>query len=428
MSPAGGTAGAGAQSPLSPTEREIIRYADGHDDEAIVLLERVVNINSGTMNLVGVREVGRVFQAEFDALGFASHWVDGTSFQRAGHLLAERHGQGPNILLIGHLDTVFEADSPFQRFERLNETTARGPGIIDMKGGDVILIQALKALASAGVLEGMSLTVILTGDEEKSGRPLEAARRALLAAAEWADIAIGFEDGDGDPRTAVVARRGSAAWRLNVTATPAHSSQIFRKGVGFGAILETARILNGFRERMAEEPYLTFNPGLVLGGTTVDLDSLQARGSAFGKENVIAQQSVVTGDLRCISPQQLEQARRTMRAVVADHLPQALSQITFLGDGYPPMAPTEGNNQLLRLYDQTSRDLGLGGVTATSPTAAGAADISFAAALVKMALDGVGLMGHDDHTVGETADLSTIGSQTKRAALLLYRLARREEN
>lgn len=409
---------------LSPQERGIVQQVDTQIDEGLALLERVVNINSGTMNFDGVRRVGAVFQAEFEALGFETRWIDGAPFNRAGHLVAERRGAGTRFLLIGHLDTVFEPDSPFQRFERVGSDQARGPGVTDMKGGDVIIVQILKALASVGRLDGMDITVVLTGDEEKSGRPLDAARRDLVEAARRADVALGFEDGDGDPRTAVISRRGSASWTVRVKGTPSHSSQIFQPDVGAGAIFEAARVLDGFRQRLQDEPLLSFNPGVILGGTSVDFDPAQARGAAFGKENVVAGDALVTGDLRCISPEQLAASQKAMREVVAHPLPGTSSEIRFHDGGYPPMAPTEGNRRLLELYDQASRDLGLGPVTAVDPRNAGAADISFAADHVPMSLDGLGLMGKAGHTVGETADLATLASQTKRAALLIFRLAR----
>ena len=332
-------------------------------------------------------------------------------------------GRGPKILLIGHLDTVFEADSPFQKFEKIDETHARGPGVIDMKGGNVILVQALKALASTGTLKSMNVTVVMTGDEEDAGEPLADARKALVDAATGAAYAIGFEDGPGDPRTAVIARRGTSAWTLRVKAQPAHSSQIFRKDIGTGAIFEAARILNAFREKMAGEPHLTFNPGAIVGGTSAEFDNVQARGTAFGKTNVIAEHAIVTGDLRTLSQEQLANAKKTHgvnRRQAA--LPHAQATITF-EDGYPPLAPTEGNHKLLAMYDKASRDVGAGPVAAVDPDRAGAADVSFVAGEVKMILDGVGLMGSDDHTVKETADLATLPSQTKRAAVLLYRLA-----
>lgn len=408
---------AGAPEP----ERAIVAYVDAHNGEALALLERVVNINSGTQNFAGVREVGAIFRASLDTLGFKTRWVDGAAFQRAGHLVAEHPGQGPRILLVGHLDTVFERDSPFQKFERLGATTAKGPGIIDMKGGDVIILQALAALDSAGALKDMDVTVVMTGDEEDGGRPLAKSREALVAAAKGADAAIGFEDGPGDPRFAVTARRGTVDWQLRVKGTAAHSSQIFREEYGYGAIFEAARILNLFREKMAGEEHLTFNPGVILGGTAAEYDAAQARGTASGKTNVIAGQTVVAGDLRTLSPAQLDRAITTLREITGTAAPKTEAAITF-GEGYPPLAPSQGNAKLLAIYDRASRDLGFGPVAAVNPDRAGAADVSFIAGEAKMILDGVGLMGHDDHTPGETADLSTLPSQTKRAAITLYRL------
>jgi len=411
---------AGAPAP----ERAIAAYVDAHNAEALALLERVVNINSGTQNFAGVREVGAIFRASLDRLGFTTRWVDGAPFQRAGHLVAEHAGAGPKILLIGHLDTVFERDSPFQTFQRVGANTATGPGIIDMKGGDVIIVQALAALDAAGALKDMHVTVVMTGDEEDGGRPLAKSREALVAAAKGAEAAIGFEDGPGDPRYAVTARRGTMDWQLRVTGTPAHSSQIFREEFGHGAIFEAARMLNAFREKMGGEEHLTFNPGVILGGTAAEYEGAATRGTAFGKTNVIAGQTIVAGDLRTLSPAQLDRAMKTMQAIAAAPSPRTQATLTF-GEGYPPLAPTDGNARLLAAYDRASHDLGFGPVAAVNPDKAGAADVSFVAAEAKMILDGVGLMGHDDHTPGETADLSTLPSQTKRAAVTIYRVGRR---
>ena len=412
---------AGAQD-LTETEQRIVAAVDAHHDEALDLLERTVNINSGTMNFDGVREVGDVFRQEFDEIGFETRWVDGEAWGRAGHLIADRAGGGQRIVLIGHLDTVFELDSPFQSFEMLDDSTARGPGVIDMKGGNVIILKALTALLEVGALDDLHVTVLLVGDEEKSGDPLSLARGALIEAAKAAYVAIGFEDGDGNPRTAVIARRGWTGWTLTASGRPAHSSQIFQPEIGSGAAYELARILYRFYEELSDEEYLTFNPGTVLAGTDIDFDASQDRGTAFGKSNVIAENAMASGDLRTIDAPQLESAKERMEAIVAEHLPQTSAEITF-EDSYPPMAPTDGNRRLLALYDQVSRDLGLGSVEAVNPQNAGAADISFTADHVEMAIDGLGLMGTAGHTVEETADLRTLSSQTKRAALLLYRLA-----
>lgn len=409
---------------LDRTERAIVAAVDARNSEGLQLLERLVNINSGTMNFAGVRQVGDMLRKELDALGFQTRWVDGAAFGRAGHLIAERTGSGPRILLIGHLDTVFEPTSPFQKFERTSDTTVRGPGVIDMKGGDVIIVQALKALRAAGALNRMSITAVFSGDEESSGRPLQLARADLIAAAKKSQYAIGFEDGSGDPRTAVISRRGATNWTLRSTGLPAHSSQIFRSDIGAGAIFESARVLDQFRSRLSGELYLTFNPGYAIGGTDVRTDSTQPGGAAFGKSNVVSKEMKVFGDIRALSPEQLAKAKETMQSIAASPLPHTTSEIVF-DDGYPPLAPTEGNRRLLALHDRTSRDLGYSSVVAVDPLRAGAADVSFTAPYIPSALDGLGLAGWDGHTDKETADLKMFAPLTKRAAVLLYRLSTR---
>lgn len=420
-------AGPSAAEDLDGTERRLAEVVDNRNEAALALLEQAVNINSGSMNFEGVRQVGELFRGAFEEIGLEVQWIDGSAFDRAGHLVARHEGSGPHVLLIGHLDTVFEPDSPFQEYERLGPDRARGPGVIDMKGGNVVIVEALAALQAVGALDDLAVTVVLIGDEESSGTPLSAARQVLLDAADEADVALGFEDGDGDPRTAVIARRGYTGWKLEVHGTPAHSSLVFRDEIGAGAAYETARILDEFRRALSEEPYLTFNPGVVLVGTSLDFDDRQSSGEAFGKDNVIAEHGLVSGDLRTLTLEQRDSAKARMQKIVSEHLPGTSAGIEF-ADGYPPLAPADGNRRLLSLYDQASRDLGFGEVRAVDPGAAGAADISFTAGRVDMALDGLGLMGTGGHTVEETADLATLPSQAKRAAVLMYRLRELESD
>jgi glutamate carboxypeptidase len=325
------------------------------------------------------------------------------------------------VLLIGHLDTVFEADSPFQKFERLDGNKARGPGIIDMKGGNVIIVTAMKALKAAGLLDSLHIVVVMTGDEEDGGRPLRVARKALVDAAQGTVAALGFEDGDGHPDHAVTARRGTTGWQLRVKGKPAHSSQIFRDDIGYGAIFEATRVLQEFQKQLAGQPHLTFNPGIILGGTSADFDAQATRGTAFGKTNVIAEHAFVAGDLRALTPEQVETVRQTMETIAKASLPQTSSTLTF-DEGYPPLAPKEGNAKLLAMLDKASRDLGLNPIVAVDPDRAGAADISFVAAHVPMLIDALGLKGDGGHTVDETADLGGIATQAKRAAVLLSRI------
>ncbi len=411
-----------ASSAIDEVQLKISSVVDAEMVQAQQLLKKAVQINSGTMNFSGVRKVGQLFNDELKKIGFVTQWVEGSAFNRAGHLFAERGDKGIKLLLIGHLDTIFASDSNFQAYQELPDNKVKGPGITDMKGGDVVMVQALRALKAAGVLDKLSIQVVMTGDEEKRGTPHSIANKVLIDAAKWADIAIGFEDGDGKPETAVIARRGAVIWYLDVSGKPAHSSQIFREDIGYGAILETSRILNSFRECLESEPALTFSPGVIVGGTDVELNRLTGRGSTFGKNNVIPRSVKVSGGIRATSPQQLVMAQQKMQAIVAANLSHTKAVLSF-EEGYPPMAPRQSNYQLLEIYNQISIDLGYGEVRAVNPRLAGAADISFAANHVAMSIDGLGLMGEGGHTDNEIADMDTFSMQIKRAALLMYRLA-----
>ncbi|WP_281558328.1 M20/M25/M40 family metallo-hydrolase [Thalassomonas sp. RHCl1] len=419
------TLAAAAPLSLSATETQIVKQVKQDLPQALTELEQVVNINSGTMNFPGVEKVGQVFLQQLSELGFQSQWVDGQAFNRAGHLVASYGQRGPKILMIGHLDTVFAKEDDFQRFQKISDGEIAGPGITDMKGGDVIIVSALRALKKLGLLENVRIRVVMTGDEESSGRPLSLSKKVLIDAAKWADIALGFEDGDSNIKTAVTTRRGAGGWTLAVSGQAAHSSQIFTEEVGDGAIYETARILEAFRRQLGGLENLTFNPGLIIGGTRIEDQAEKSQARAFGKSNVVAQTVKVKGDIRAVSSEQLEQAKKIMQAIVSDNLHKTDAKLHF-AEGYPPMADTHGNRKLLNMYSKISEQLGYGPVVAVNPRKAGAADISFVADHVSMALDGLGLMGRGGHTKDEVADITSFGKNIEKAALLIYRLGQME--
>jgi glutamate carboxypeptidase len=411
-------------APRDAKEKALVGHVKAGEPASIEFLEQVVNVNSGTMNFAGVRRVGDLLRPRFEALGFKVTWVDGSPFGRAGHLIATRPGRGKHVLLIGHMDTVFEPNHPLQRWQRVDQNIARGPGAADMKGGIIVALAAMDALKAQKLLDSLQITVVLHGDEESSGAPLNLARHDLIEAAKAADIAIGLENASDNPKTAVTARRSSTGWVVKVKAKSSHSSQIFSDNVGAGAAYELGRILNGFYQDVRGEEFVTFNPGLIASSTQVDFNAQPLSATLSGKNNIVAPVAIASGDLRTLTVQQLEDTRAKMRKVVADNLPNTSAEIEFT-DNYPPMAPTEGNRKLLSLYDGVSKDLGFGPVTEVNPRNAGAADISFAADHVDMALDGLGLLGGGAHTPDEFADLRTYQIQTQRLAVLLYRLGRK---
>jgi glutamate carboxypeptidase len=401
---------------LNAAERAISDYIDKHNAEAVSLLETTVNIESPTEDLTGVKNVGLLLKKEFEAIGMTAKWIEmPPDMKRAGHLLAETRGtKGKRILLLGHIDTVLRGE----KF-RIDGNRAYGTGIGDMKGGDVVLFQALKALHAFGALKDTQIIVMLTGDEENSGDPVEISRGDMIAAAKRSDLALSFEAAVGN--TATVGRRGASSWHLEIEAKTGHSSGIFSQGAGFGAIYEASRILNEFREKLGGEKYLTFNPSLIVGGTTAE--TANAAGSATGKTNVIPAKVIVNGDLRFISEEQKEVARAKMREIVAKSLPGATAKITF-DDGIPAMTPNEGNYTLLKQLDQVSKDLGSGAVEALDPGQRGAGDIAFISNTIP-GLDGIGMGGsQNSHAKGESANISSMPMLTKRASILIYRLTR----
>ncbi|NNK61171.1 MAG: M20/M25/M40 family metallo-hydrolase [Flavobacteriaceae bacterium] len=405
---------------LSRAEKKILRSVENNNVEAISFLKEVVNINSGTMNHQGVKQVGMVFKKAFEDINFKTNWFDMSAVDRSGHLFAETSGhKGKRLLLIGHLDTVFEADSPFQEFKMINDSIAHAPGGNDMKGGNVIILYALKALQENGLLKNAQIIAAFTGDEEATGKPLAISRKDLIEAAKRSDVALGFETSTGF-NYATVARRGSSDWKVEVKGVRAHSSGIFNERIGAGAIFELSRILNGFYNEVKGEEYLTFNPGIILGGTQMNYEQALSQGDVFGKSNVVAQTAIAYGGLRFISEEQKERAREKMRVIASNNLPQTSAEVTFI-DSYPAMGPTEGNHKLLKLLNQVSLDLKQGEVEAYDPGRRGAADVSFVASYVDC-LDGLGTMGNGAHTPQETVNLNTIEALTKRTAILIYRL------
>lgn len=402
----------------------MISVIDSEQERTVAMLEKWVNQNSGTMNFAGVKAVGAMLRSELEPLGFKVDWIDISAANRAGHIVARRkgNGRGKRLLLIAHLDTVFEADSPFQRWTR-EGNLGHGPGAGDDKGGMAVIIAALRAMKAAGTLRNADITVFLTGDEEDAG-PLAISRRDLVAAGQWADVALDFEglaQLEGRDMGSI-ARRSSDEWSLAVTARGGHSSGVFGPNAGFGAIYELARIIDSFRREVPEDK-LTFNVGLIGGGTTAELASGNLSITATGKTNIIPAIAIARGDLRAISPEQIARAQAKMRAIVARSLPRAMAQITFAPDGYPPMAPTAANRALLDRLNVVNRDMGLQEMGELDPVRRGAADISFIAKDVD-GLAGLGPAGSGAHSPRERVDIGSIHLQAKRAAILMSRLAR----
>ena len=418
-----------AHAQLSPADTKMGQAVDADQARSITLLEKLVNQNSGSLNLPGVTKVGEMMRTELEALGFTVKWVPMEKAQRAGHIVATHKGpstgsgaRGKKMLLIGHLDTVFEPNSPFQKYERQGDKGV-GPGAGDDKGGMVVMLSALRAMQTAGTLKGADIEIVLTGDEEDVGDPVSVARADLIAAGKRADVALDFEGlsvVDGKDMGSI-ARRSSSSWTITVTAKGGHSSRIFSDEAGDGAIYALARIIRDFRTELPE-PNLTYNVGLITGGARAALDANGIEATASGKTNIMAEIALARGDLRTLSDEQTQRVRSKMTEIVARGYPGAQAKIEFGQDGYPAMAPTDGNRALLAKLNGINRDLGLPEMAALDPLKRGAGDIAFVASDVD-GLVGLGPSSTGDHAPGETVDLASFPRQAKRAAILMTRLS-----
>ena len=436
-----------ATTSLSKEELKVMDYIDANMPRAIALLKESVDINSGTLNIEGVKKVGAIFAREFEKANFKTKWVPmPDSLRRAGHLVASigfnadqnsaatekktsskkktelaKTNKGKKLFLIGHLDTVFEPDMPANPFTMINDSTATGQGVTDMKGGDVVMIIALQALQAQGLLKEANIIAYLTGDEEHAGYPREVSRGDFIETAKQTEIALAFEGANG-LNSVATARRGASGWLLNVKAKTGHSSGVFTPYAGYGAIYEAARIINEFRVQLSTEKYLTFNPGVFIGGSEMNYDETKATGTAIGKTNIISPAVTVTGDLRFLTEEQKINARKKMQAIVDNSLIGTKATIDFQ-DGIPSMAPTEGNNKVLEVISGVTKDMCVGPTTAGDPGSRGAGDISYIAAYVDC-IDGLGSSGRGAHAPGETINLKELPYLIKRAALTIYRLSR----
>jgi glutamate carboxypeptidase len=283
------------------------------------------------------------------------------------------------------------------------------------------MIIALQALQAQGLLKDAHIIAYLTGDEEHAGNPREVSRGDFIESAKQTEIALAFEGANG-LNSVATARRGASGWRLDVTGKTGHSSGVFTPYAGYGAIYEAARIVNEFRVQLSTEKYLTFNPGVFIGGSEMNYDETKATGTAIGKTNIISPAVTVTGDLRFLTEEQKINARKKMQAIVDQSLAGTKATIHF-EDGIPSMAPTDGNNKVLEVISGVSQAMGVGPTTEGDPGSRGAGDISYIAAYVDC-IDGLGASGRGAHAPGETINLKELPYLIKRAALTIYRLTR----
>lgn len=375
----------------------------------LTLLAELVETNTHADNDDGIARCHALLQPRIEGLGLivervSSEGVSPRDPARAitrRHLLAhtpEKAGR-PTVLFMGHLDTVFPVDDPFQRLERLGDEW-RGPGVSDMKGGIVTALLTLRLLRDAGRLDDVNWRLILASDEEQ-GSPT--ALPVLERAARGVDVALCFEA--ARPCGGIVkARKGYGSARIRVRGKTGHAGIAHDTAVN--AFSALAAVVVKVEALEARYPGLSVSPGGAVDVRPAQVTSIPDRADCEVEWRFVkpADGDSVTSDLR-------EIARSVATATRAE------VQIDG-GVECAPMAPTEASERLVAHYVQAARDLGM---DIEGVSTGGVGDINFVAKLGAVCLDGVGPEGGGFHTGKEFVLTDSIA---RRASMNVSALAR----
>jgi glutamate carboxypeptidase len=342
--------------------------------------------------------MGALLEEDFAPLGLACERRPGDGV--GDHLIWRTPSWGPGgVLLVGHHDTVFPPGA-FEVFEE-QEGRVRGPGVLDMKGGLLVVRAALAALVEVGALDGMRIAVISVADEE-IGSPTS--RPVIEELARGARAALVFEAGRIDD-SIVTRRKGTGGLTVTARGVPAHAGNAHRDGVN--AIWALARLIDRVQRLTDYDRGVTVNVGTVKGG--------EARNTVPGH----AECKIDFRFLRAPDGIDLVSAvDRAAREIAADS--KAALSITG-GVSRPPLERTEASGELARLYGERAERHGLGG--GESPLVGGGSDANTVSAVGVPAIDGLGPRGRGFHTPNEYIEPATLAPRARALVETLVALS-----
>jgi len=371
---------------------QILAAVEACKPGARVLLEQVVGIDSGSDDADGLVKVGAIFSARLRELGATVREIPSVSPGVGNNIVASLKGTGPGrILLIAHIDTVFDRGTVAKRPPRWEGERYFGPGAADDKGGGVTAICALRALQSTGFRDFARIDLLLNASEESGSL---GSRDLIRALARDADVTINLERGTPTDK-AIVGRKGRALLTIEFAGRAAHSGVEPQNGRNAAleaahAALELSKLGDAARE------------------TTVVVTVL----NGGGKINVVPDQAVINADVRAYSLSEFDRVRQGAQRIAASPTISGVTIASKLEMDFPPWPRAESTDQLLaranRLYGEI-------GKTLTGISVGGSADVAFAAESGKPAIDGIAMEGAGAHGPDEYADFATL---TPRAYLL----------
>lgn len=372
----------------------------------LVDLERLVNIDCGSYTPDGVNEVGLFVRSFLSGLGAEVETRPDPGGRFGETVVATFRGPsgGARVLLIGHMDTVFDPGTVAQRPFRLDDGTAYGPGVTDMKSGLLAGLYAIKAIVQ--VHDGVPferLTFIANPDEEV-GSPSSRSHIREAAADVDACLVLECARANGD---IVSARKGILDTRLTVHGRAAHSGVEPEKGRS--AILEAARLVRDLHALNGRWPGVTVNVGVIRGGT---------------RPNVVAERCDLEVDVRSTNAEGMAVVEREIRAIAAA---TEVADTTVEPHVMLAWAPMEKLKRSGRLVDHAKAIAGQLGFSVEDTSTGGASDANTTSGMGVPTLDGLGPIGGSDHSPAEYLDVESIVPRTTLLAGLLLAIARDPE-
>jgi glutamate carboxypeptidase len=366
-------------------------------------LAQLVNIDSGSYTRDGVNTVGQWTGAALEQLGAQLEYRPDPS-GRLGDTVVARWDRtppdGPRVLLIGHLDTVFEEGTAGARPFRIEDGIARGPGVSDMKAGLLAGIHALGALRALGPLPFSRLVFVANPDEEL-GSPSSTPHIREFGAESEACFVLECARANGD---IVSARKGTVDLHLTVHGVAAHSGVEPEKGRS--AILEAARLVRDLHALNGRWEGVTVNVGVIEGGT---------------RPNVVAETCRLKADVRGRTRTDIERAETAIRELAgATEVPDTSIEVNWR-PSFPPMEKREASG---RLVEHAIALAGRLGFPLRDAATGGASDASTVSGLGVPTLDGLGPIGGNDHSPREYLEVDSIVPRTTLLAALLLAVAR----
>ncbi|EFW79734.1 M20/M25/M40 family metallo-hydrolase [Pseudomonas savastanoi] len=388
-----------APAAMAEPHKAIQTDAEQYKDEALKLLERLVNIDSGSGYVPGLTKVSDIAIEELKKLGATIELVPNTP-EASNHVVATLKGTGKaKILLMAHMDTVFKEGSAAERPFHIKDGRAYGPGVMDDKGGIVAAIYALKVLHNLKFTDYAQITVLLDASEETGSG---VATELIKKTAKEHDVTLNLEPGrpaDG----LVVWRKGSATALVEVKGKASHAG--VAPELGRNAATEVAHQILQLGKLGDEEKKTTVNFTVLKAGD---------------RTNVIPDQASAKADVRAAVPEEFDRVEQDLARVSANKLVRDTEVKTSLVRGLPPMPQTPQSDALVAMAQGIYGELGR---TLTIEGSGGAADSSLSASVGTPTLDGFGIVGGNIHTPEEYAEVGSVAPRIYLLSRMIMKLS-----